>query len=78
MSLLFQVLNSAQKPMVVVGSSALQREDSAAIHAAVTTIAQNAKSSSSTGEDWRVLNVLHRVSVTVKSSTTTHPSNCHA
>ncbi|XP_064613579.1 NADH-ubiquinone oxidoreductase 75 kDa subunit, mitochondrial-like [Liolophura sinensis] len=53
-----KVLNSSQKPMVVVGSSALQREDSAAIHAAVTSIAQNAKSAS--GEDWRVLNVLQR------------------
>lgn len=46
--------------MVVVGSGCLQREDGAAIMAAVSTIAQNARVSSGVGESWKVLNVLHR------------------
>lgn len=56
-----QVLNSAKNPIVVLGSGALQRPDSSALHAAVTTIAQNARQKSGCGESWRVLNVLHRV-----------------
>ncbi|XP_053327028.1 NADH-ubiquinone oxidoreductase 75 kDa subunit, mitochondrial [Spea bombifrons] len=56
-----KVLSQAKKPMVVVGSSALQRKDGAAIHAAVSAIAQNARVSSGVGEDWKVLNILHRV-----------------
>ena len=48
--------------MVVVGSSLLQREDGAAIHSAVAKIAQNARIQSGAPGDWKVLNVLHRVS----------------
>ncbi|XP_059427414.1 NADH-ubiquinone oxidoreductase 75 kDa subunit, mitochondrial [Carassius carassius] len=53
-------LAQAKKPVVVVGSSALQREDGAAIFKAVSTIAQNSLASSGV-EGWKVLNVLHRV-----------------
>eukprot|EP00064_Thunnus_orientalis_P001064 superscaffoldBa00000065_g1065 len=56
-----QVLAKAKHPVVVVGSSCLQREDGAAIMAAVSTIAQNARISSEVEETWKVLNVLHRV-----------------
>ncbi|XP_053272981.1 NADH-ubiquinone oxidoreductase 75 kDa subunit, mitochondrial [Pleuronectes platessa] len=56
-----QVLSAAKRPVVVVGSSALQREDGAAILGAVSTIAQNARTSSGVEEGWKVLNVLHRV-----------------
>ncbi|XP_073502493.1 NADH-ubiquinone oxidoreductase 75 kDa subunit, mitochondrial [Phyllobates terribilis] len=56
-----KVLNQAKKPMIVVGSSALQRKDGAAIHAAVSTLAQNARSSSGVSENWKVLNILQRV-----------------
>lgn len=56
-----QVLDKAKHPVVVVGSSCLQREDGAAIMAAVSTIAQNARVSSGVEENWKVLNVLHRV-----------------
>lgn len=56
-----QVLSSAKRPVVVVGSSALQREDGAAILGAVSTIAQNARTSSGVEEGWKVLSVLHRV-----------------
>lgn len=59
-SLLAQVLDQAKKPMVVVGSAALQRSDGAAIHAAVSTIAQNARTKSGVGSDWKVMNILHR------------------
>uniref|UniRef100_A0A3P8URS6 NADH-ubiquinone oxidoreductase 75 kDa subunit, mitochondrial n=2 Tax=Cynoglossus semilaevis TaxID=244447 RepID=A0A3P8URS6_CYNSE len=56
-----QVLSAAKRPIVVVGSSALQREDGAAILSAVSTIAQNVRTSNSGNEQWKVLNVLHRV-----------------
>ncbi|NXM20511.1 NDUS1 oxidoreductase, partial [Ploceus nigricollis] len=56
-----KVLDNAKKPMVVVGSAALQRSDGAAIHAAVSTIAQNARARSGAGADWKVMNILHRV-----------------
>uniref|UniRef100_A0A665VM32 NADH-ubiquinone oxidoreductase 75 kDa subunit, mitochondrial n=1 Tax=Echeneis naucrates TaxID=173247 RepID=A0A665VM32_ECHNA len=51
----------AKRPVVVVGSTALQREDGAAILSTVSTIAQNARASSGVEEGWKVLNVLHRV-----------------
>ncbi|NWX88520.1 NDUS1 oxidoreductase, partial [Nothoprocta ornata] len=56
-----KVLDQAKKPMVVVGSTALQRSDGAAIHAAVSSIAQNARTKSGVGSDWKVMNILHRV-----------------
>ena len=49
--------------MVVVGSSALQRGDGMAIHQAVSTMAQLARVKSGCSDDWKVLNVLHRVSL---------------
>uniref|UniRef100_A0A3P9ANQ9 NADH-ubiquinone oxidoreductase 75 kDa subunit, mitochondrial n=1 Tax=Esox lucius TaxID=8010 RepID=A0A3P9ANQ9_ESOLU len=55
------VLAKAKRPVVVLGSASLQRDDGAAIHAAVSAIAQNARVSSGVGEGWKVLNVLHRV-----------------
>ncbi|XP_060944225.1 NADH-ubiquinone oxidoreductase 75 kDa subunit, mitochondrial-like [Limanda limanda] len=55
-----QALAEAKHPVVVIGSSCLQREDGAAIMAAVSTIAQNARVSSGVEETWKVLNVLHR------------------
>ncbi|KAJ7345427.1 hypothetical protein JRQ81_001377 [Phrynocephalus forsythii] len=56
-----KVLNQAKKPMVVVGSAALQRGDGAALLSAISTIAQNARTKSGVGDDWKVLNILHRV-----------------
>jgi NADH dehydrogenase (ubiquinone) Fe-S protein 1 len=56
-----KVLGSAKRPLIVVGSSALQRTDGAALHRAVISIAQAARERSGCGDDWRVLNVLHRV-----------------
>ncbi|XP_052094815.1 NADH-ubiquinone oxidoreductase 75 kDa subunit, mitochondrial-like [Mytilus californianus] len=54
-------LNSAKNPMVVVGSSILQREDGSAIHSAIVEVAQNARNNSGCADGWKVLNVLHRV-----------------
>ncbi|XP_071484351.1 NADH-ubiquinone oxidoreductase 75 kDa subunit, mitochondrial-like [Diadema antillarum] len=56
-----KTLKAAKNPMIVVGSGALQREDGAAIHAAVSSLAHSARVSSSAPENWKVLNVLHRV-----------------
>lgn len=56
-----KVLSQAKKPMIVVGSSALQRKDGAALHAAVSALAQNTRSSSGVPENWKVLNILQRV-----------------
>ena len=49
---------TAKRPMVVVGSVALQRPDGAAIHRMATSIASTANARDS---EWRVMNVLHRV-----------------
>ncbi|KAM3667695.1 NADH-ubiquinone oxidoreductase 75 kDa subunit, mitochondrial [Ammospiza maritima maritima] len=56
-----KVLDNAKKPTVVVGSTALQRSDGAAILAAVSAIAQNSRATSGAGADWKVMNILHRV-----------------
>lgn len=66
--LCLQVLSAAKRPVVVVGSSALQREDGAAILSTVSTIAQNARTSSGVEEGWKVLNVLHRCILRLFSS----------
>ncbi|XP_007648154.1 NADH-ubiquinone oxidoreductase 75 kDa subunit, mitochondrial-like [Cricetulus griseus] len=47
--------------MVVLGSSALQRNDGAAILAAMSNIAQTIRVTSSVSGDWKVMNVLHRI-----------------
>lgn len=46
--------------MVILGSSALQRSDGAAILAAVSSLAQKARISSGVAGDWKVMNILHR------------------
>jgi len=54
-------LAKAKNPVVIVGSEALQREDGGSVMAHVQRIASNLKQSSGCGEDWKVLNTLHRV-----------------
>ena len=46
--------------MVILGSSALQRNGGAAILAAVSNIAQKIRTSSGVTGDWKVMNILHR------------------
>ena len=64
-----KTLKAAKNPMIVVGSGALQRADGAAIHAAVSSLAQAVRASSQAPQDWKVLNVLQRVSVFSRCST---------
>lgn len=49
---------AAKRPMVVVGSMALQRPDGAAIHRMANSIASTANIEDA---DWKVMNILHRV-----------------
>ena len=53
-------LAAAERPMVVVGSAALQRPDGEALHAAAAKLSHSVAGPK--GEGWRVFNVLHRVS----------------
>jgi NADH dehydrogenase (ubiquinone) Fe-S protein 1 len=50
-------LKAAKKPLIILGAGILERPDGAAILSAV----QNLASSTSASEDWKVLNVLHKV-----------------
>ncbi|ESO88030.1 hypothetical protein LOTGIDRAFT_206956 [Lottia gigantea] len=54
-------LASAKRPVIVVGSAILQRSDGGALHSAITRLAQDIRVQSGCGDDWKVLNVLHRV-----------------
>lgn len=49
---------AAKRPVVVVGSVALQRPDGTAIHNMANSIASTANTEDG---DWKVMNVLHRV-----------------
>jgi NADH dehydrogenase (ubiquinone) Fe-S protein 1 len=54
-------LAAAKKPVVIIGNEALQRPDAAALMANAQKLAQDVKTKSGCGKDWRVLNVLHKV-----------------
>lgn len=51
-------LSKAKKPMIILGSSALQRADGAALFARTQQLCSELRES---GSSWCVLNVLHRV-----------------
>lgn len=51
-------LNKAKKPMIIIGSSTLQRADGAAIFARTQQLCNELREP---GSSWRVLNVLQRV-----------------
>lgn len=51
----------AKKPMIVLGSGALQRSDSAALLSMATKLSQKVKEQNGVANDWKVFNVLHRV-----------------
>lgn len=57
----WQTLNAAKRPLIVIGSSTLQRPDGAALHRTVSALAQAVREKSGCDEDWRVLNILQRV-----------------
>jgi NADH dehydrogenase (ubiquinone) Fe-S protein 1 len=54
-------LAKAKKPMIVLGSVALQRSDKEALYSAVRRLADKVHSQNKISNDWRVFNVLHRV-----------------
>ncbi|GFO33297.1 NADP-ubiquinone oxidoreductase 75 kda subunit, mitochondrial [Plakobranchus ocellatus] len=56
---LAKALAEAEKPMIILGSDALQKSDSNLILDTVRSIAKNAKKASK-HPDWKVFNVLHR------------------
>jgi len=55
-----ETLKNAQKPMVIVGSAALQGPSGAALLKKVTSLAESLKKEVD-GEEWKTLNVLQRV-----------------
>lgn len=57
-----KVLAKSKKPIIILGSASLQRSDSAALFSLVSKLAHQVRSQSGCSEDWRVLNILHRVS----------------
>ncbi len=59
-------LAAAKKPAVIIGSECLQRPDAASLMAGAQKLAQDVRTKSSCGKDWRVLNVLHKVASQVK------------
>ena len=54
-------LEGAKRPVVIVGSECLQRSDGGAILANVQQLAQKVKVKCGAPEEWKVMNVLHRV-----------------
>lgn len=54
-------LKAAKRPIIIVGSSALQRGDSSVLLAKIQTLCNSLRSSGSVDSTWRVLNVLQRV-----------------
>lgn len=56
-----KTLNSAKKPIIIVGSTALQRSDAAVILSKIQKLSSSLRAKGQIPSDWRVLNVLHRV-----------------
>lgn len=56
-------LAAAKKPMIVLGSGALQRADNAALLSLTTRLAQKVREQNGCSSDWRIFNVLHRVNI---------------
>lgn len=55
----YQKLCKAKNPLIILGSDALERKDGSKILAAVQHISRSLQPNC--GEDWRVMNILHRV-----------------
>lgn len=56
-----KVLKEASRPIILIGSGVLQRPDGAAMFQLTQSMAQTARVTSNVEQDWRVLNVVHRV-----------------
>ncbi|KAK8719088.1 hypothetical protein OTU49_014252 [Cherax quadricarinatus] len=56
-----QRLNTAKRPMIVVGTSLLARPDGGVLYSQLLQLSQKLRSGCEGGAEWRVLNVLQRV-----------------
>lgn len=56
-----ETLKNAERPMIVVGTSALQGPSGAGILKACTALAEKLQKPEEDGESWKVFNVLHKV-----------------
>jgi NADH dehydrogenase (ubiquinone) Fe-S protein 1 len=54
-------LQNAKKPVIIVGSTALQRADGAVILSKIQSLSATLRAKGQIPSEWRVLNVLHRV-----------------
>ncbi|XP_014672081.1 PREDICTED: NADH-ubiquinone oxidoreductase 75 kDa subunit, mitochondrial-like [Priapulus caudatus] len=54
-------MKASKRPVVVVGSAALQGAGGAGVHAGAVALAASLRASSGCGDGWSVFNVLHRV-----------------
>ncbi|KAK2710630.1 NADH-ubiquinone oxidoreductase 75 kDa subunit, mitochondrial-like [Artemia franciscana] len=54
-------LAAAKRPLIIVGSTVLQRKDGAAIYTTVQKLSHQLRVKSEVDNDWKILNVLHRV-----------------
>lgn len=54
-------LQNAKKPIVIVGSTALQRPDAPVLLAKIQKFCSTLRTKTNIDANWRVLNVLHRV-----------------
>ena len=50
-----------QKPIIIVGTSALQGPSAPGILKAVTALAEKLQKKDENGEEWKVFNVLHKL-----------------
>ena len=70
-----KVLSEAQRPMVIVGSSILQREDGTSIYNSVFSLANKLKASKNVPSDWKTLNIMHRVRKGTDEERSRHKTN---
>jgi NADH dehydrogenase (ubiquinone) Fe-S protein 1 len=55
-----EILAKSKRPMIILGSTALQRNDNGALFSAVSRLAEKVRTQSGIQQNWRVLNILHR------------------
>ena len=56
-----KVLAKAKRPVIILGSTALQRPDGTALFSVVSQLAEKTRAQAGVSSDWKVLNILHRV-----------------
>lgn len=56
-----ETLKNAEKPIIIVGTSALQGPSAPGILKAVTALAEKLQKKDENGEEWKVFNVLHKL-----------------